>query len=110
MREKGGWSSPHDVDTEVGAELDEELVHLAEVGGVAVGVEEGGGGEGVADVEGDDVVAAAGGEAEHLHEAARVCSARRGAGAAGEAPAGEDETTRGAGATVGGGGGDDEDG
>ena len=49
------------------AELDEELVHLAEIGGVAVGVEEGGCGHGVADVEGDDLGATAGREPEHLH-------------------------------------------
>jgi hypothetical protein len=35
-----GGRVPHEVDIEVGAELDEELVHLAEVGGVAVGVEQ----------------------------------------------------------------------
>jgi hypothetical protein len=34
-----GACVPHEVDFEVRAQLDEELVHLAEVGGVAVGVE-----------------------------------------------------------------------
>jgi len=42
---------PHEVNAQVDAELDEELVHLAEIGGVAVRVEEGGGGHGVANVE-----------------------------------------------------------
>jgi len=42
---------PHEVNAQVDAELDEELVHLAEIGGVAVRVEEGRGGHWVVNVE-----------------------------------------------------------
>ena len=46
---------PHEIDAQVDAQFDEELVHLAEIGGVAVGVEQRGGGHGVADVDGHDL-------------------------------------------------------
>ena len=55
----GAEHLPEEIDTEASAELDEEPVHLAEVGGVAVGVEHGGGGRRVAHVDAHDLVAAA---------------------------------------------------
>lgn len=44
------------------AELNEELVHLANIGGIPMGVEKRGGGHGVADVNSDDLGAAARGK------------------------------------------------
>lgn len=72
-----------EVYAEVDAELEEELVHLAEVGSVAVGVEERGVRHGIPDVQGNDLTASACGEAEHLHvltvgEAAQPQHLRRG--------------------------------
>lgn len=49
------------------AELDEKLVHLADVGGVAVGVEKGRGRHGIANINGDDLGAAAGGELQNVN-------------------------------------------
>jgi hypothetical protein len=62
----GAEHLPEEIDTEAAAELDEEPVHLAEVGGVAVGVEHGGGGPRVAHVDPHDLVPAARAEAHHL--------------------------------------------
>lgn len=51
----------------MGAELDKELVHLAEVSCVAMGVEQGETSGGVFDVEGDDVLATFGVEAHDIN-------------------------------------------
>lgn len=72
-----------EVYAEVDAELEEELVHLAEVGSVSVGVEERGARHGIPDVHGNDLSSSACGEAEHLHvltvgEAAQPQHPRRG--------------------------------
>lgn len=48
------------------AQLDEELVHLADISGIPMGIEESGGSHGVADVEGHDLGAAAGGKLENV--------------------------------------------
>lgn len=48
------------------AQLDEELVHLTNIGGIAVGVKDGGLGVGMPNVDSDDLRAAAVGEAENL--------------------------------------------
>ena len=58
---------PHEIDAQVDAQFDEELVHLAEIGGVAVGVEQRGGGHGVADVDGHDLRAPPRRELQDLH-------------------------------------------
>jgi len=51
----------------VDAQLYEELVHLTNIGGIAVGVKDGRLGGGMANVDGDDLRATAVGEAENLH-------------------------------------------
>lgn len=53
-KKKGGFL-PHEINTQVDAQLDEELVHLAQIGGVAVRVEESGGGHGVPNVDGHNL-------------------------------------------------------
>jgi|UniRef100_A0A804NEY3 hypothetical protein len=78
---------PEEVDAEAAAELDEEAVHLAEVGGVAVGVEQRGGGPRVAHVHPHDLVPAAGPEAHHLR-ALLVLGGRDGGGRGGAPSAG----------------------
>ena len=59
-------SSPEDVDAEVEGEVQEELVEMAQVGGVAVGVEHGGRGVRVAHVHRRQRVPPARAEAQHL--------------------------------------------
>lgn len=69
-KHSGTDDRPHEIDAEAGAELDEEIEHLADVGGVAVGVQQGGGRPGVPDVDGDDLVPALCSEAEDVDVAA----------------------------------------
>ena len=66
-RNRGIALLPHEINTQVDAELDEELVHLAEIGGVAVGVEEGGGGQWVPNVHAHYLRAAARGDSQNFH-------------------------------------------
>jgi hypothetical protein len=61
---------PHEVDVEVRAELEEELVHLPQVGGVPVGVEQREARPGLAHVHGHHLRAALGGQPARLHAAA----------------------------------------
>lgn len=51
----------------MGAELDEELIHVTKISGIVVGVEEGGRSHGVAEIDGRDLGAALRGELEHFH-------------------------------------------
>lgn len=44
---------PHEIDAEVDAQLNEELVHLTQIGGIAVRVEKSRGGHRVSNVDGD---------------------------------------------------------
>jgi hypothetical protein len=62
---------PHDVDAQVRAELEEEAEHLAEVGGVSVGVEQREARGRVAPEGGDDARAGPGGERAHLDAGVR---------------------------------------
>jgi hypothetical protein len=64
--EEAAGSSPEDVDAEVEREVDEELVEVAEVSGVAVGVEHGGCGVRVSHVHRGQGVAPPRAEAQHL--------------------------------------------
>ena len=63
---EGSASSPEDVDAEVEGEVQEELVEVAQVGGVAVGVEHGGRGVRVAHIHRRQRVPPARAEAQHL--------------------------------------------
>lgn len=58
---------PHEIDFEVDAELNEELIHLTQIGGIAMGVKKGGGGHGIANVDGHDFCAAPRWELEQFH-------------------------------------------
>lgn len=49
------------------AQFDEELVHLAQIGGVAVGVKKSGSGHRVPDIHSHNLVTSARGELENLH-------------------------------------------
>lgn len=49
------------------AQFDEELIHLTQIGGVAVGVEQGGGSHGVADIESHDLGSPASGKLQDFH-------------------------------------------
>ena len=69
-RGETGRNVPHEVDVEVRAELDEELVHLPQVGGVPVGVEQREARPGLAHVHGHHLRAALGGQPARLHAAA----------------------------------------
>jgi hypothetical protein len=66
MRGGSRRSSPEDVGAEVEGKVDEELVEVAEVGGVTVGVEHGGGGVRMAHVHRCEGVSPPRAEAEHL--------------------------------------------
>lgn len=57
MEEGGGFGWPHDVDTEVSSELDEEVVHLTQVSSITVRVQEGEAGKRVFPEGGNNLVA-----------------------------------------------------
>lgn len=65
-REKGGRYIPHEINPQMDAEFDEKLVHLANISGISMGVEEGGGGHRMPDVNGHGLCAAAGGQPENV--------------------------------------------
>ncbi|RDX64144.1 hypothetical protein CR513_57329, partial [Mucuna pruriens] len=54
---RGKKEEPHDIDTKVSSELDEEVVHLTQVSGITVRVQEGEAGKRVFPEGGNDLVA-----------------------------------------------------
>lgn len=60
------FTVPHEIDAEVDAQFNEELVHLAQIGGVSVRVEQSRGGHGVPNVDGDYLGATASRQFENL--------------------------------------------
>lgn len=62
-----GCDEPDEIDAKMDAELDEEIEHLADVGGVPVRVEQRGGRPGVTQVHRHDLVAPPRWEAEDVH-------------------------------------------
>lgn len=57
MEERGDFGWPHDVDTQVSSELDEEVVHLTQVSGITVRIQESETGKRVFPEGGNDLVA-----------------------------------------------------
>lgn len=59
--------TPHNINSKVSSELKEELKHLSQVGGVAMGVQDGEPREGVPPEGGHDLVPALGVQQVHIH-------------------------------------------